>query len=203
MMFLRRRHPVSRSKHKKSRSGRTQDSPKTEKNHDKRLGPPVSALPVVNIDTFLPQQADDASIRQKVLILFDQVELHVDNFYSENSAQLTPEQEGKVSKFGTSVLTKPLAAVLETSPKKVTLIKHCLAYWMANLISPSSPSRGLLPYELSAMLDATKKIERQQAVDQSQSALYTVLVQNLTRDRYLGGHIPLAYAYRILTSGPI
>jgi len=128
-------------------------SSKIEKDQTQALNP--SSNPTISIETILPQQADDATVKQKVLILFDQVELHVDNFYHEDAVQLTPEQEGALSKFGTPALSKPLVSLLETATRRNRLIKHCLAFYAVSLVTPSDRSRGLLPYELHAMLSAT------------------------------------------------
>jgi hypothetical protein len=134
-------------------------SSETEEEEKLPLSRPRAAFadPKSSIDAFLPQQADDATIRQKVLIVFDQVELHVDNFYADNAVELTPEQEAGMSKFGTPMLSEPLAALLETSKRKTTLIKHCLAFYVVGLVSPTKRSRVLLPYELATMLAVTNQ----------------------------------------------
>ncbi|OAP60533.1 hypothetical protein AYL99_05535 [Fonsecaea erecta] len=156
MVFLRRSQTKSSSRHRKGHSRLTHQSLRSDKDPDKSLVRPsvtaVGAQTNVNLDAFLPQQADDAMVKQKVLLLFDQIELHVDNYYSDQPFQLTVEQQGELSRFGTPELPMPLGALLDTSNRKVAVIKHCLAFHAVQLVSPSSASDCLLPSELSDML---------------------------------------------------
>ncbi|KAH0844993.1 hypothetical protein FOPE_09613 [Fonsecaea pedrosoi] len=156
MILLRRRQSKSPSKHHKTHSRLAHKSLRSDKDPDKSLVrsniAPVAAQPDVNVDAFLPQQTDDATVKQRVLLLFDQIELHVDNYYSEQPVQLTADEQNELSRFGTPELPMPLGALLETSHRKVTVIKHCLAYHAVQLVTPSHSSDCILPYEVSNML---------------------------------------------------
>ncbi|KIW32227.1 uncharacterized protein PV07_03787 [Cladophialophora immunda] len=156
MVLLRRSQTKSSSRHRQAHSRLSNKSLRSDKDPDKSLARPsvaaIAVQPNVNIDAFLPQQADDATVKQRVLLLFDQIELHVDNYYSDQPLQLTPEQQSELSRFGTPELPMPLGILLNTSQRKVTIIKHCLAFHVVQLVSPSHGSDCLLPYEVSNVL---------------------------------------------------
>ena len=116
----------------------------------------MTTLPRNSIEPFLPQQADDATVRQRYLVIFDQIGLHVDNFYAEQTVELNPEQEGELSRFGTRSMTMPLAGLFQSSHRKKTIIKHCLAFHAMSLVTPSNSSESLLPHELSVILSPRK-----------------------------------------------
>lgn len=135
----------------------------------------TSIQPLVTIENFLPQQADDDTVMQKILVLFDQIELHVDNFYGEYSEKLSIEQEGELSRYGSPTLTTPLAALLETSHRKTAIVKHCLGFYVLNSISsPASPD-NLLPDEISALLALTHTQSERSLSDNSESQGFTLL----------------------------
>jgi hypothetical protein len=123
------------------------------------LGPAFSGNISPSIDALLPQQEDDASIRQCCLLIFDQIELHVYNFYSEKGLrhELSTEQQAELSWFGTSTLTNKVPALpelLQRSNEKAKVIQHCLAYYAVRLVaSPtSSSSETIYPQQLASVL---------------------------------------------------
>ena len=98
--------------------------------------------------TPLPQQADDATIQSRFSTLFDQIELHTENFYKDSSPMIPPQTEAALSRYDTPYLGAPLAARLEESPRTTTILKHVLAYEIAatTLTSFSQDrKRSLLP----------------------------------------------------------
>jgi hypothetical protein len=172
MVLLRRTQLKPSARHRKTQSRLTHKSFRSDKDQERSFDRPNTTAIVAqlnaNIDDFLPQQADDATVKQKVLLLFDQVELHVDNYYNDLRQQLTLEQQSQLSLYGTLELPETLGSLLETAHRKTTVIKHCLAFRVVHLISPSNTSDCLLPYEVSNMILLSKP----KPGDQSMSASY-------------------------------
>jgi len=110
-----------------------------------------AAIPT-NIDDFLPQQADDNTVRQKVLTVFDQIGNHVDNYYGDRAEKLTAAQESDISRYDSPSLGVPLAALLEKSHRKLPIIKHCLGVYTVKLVSSPAGVDSLLPSEATAVL---------------------------------------------------
>jgi len=104
----------------------------------------------------LPQPADDNSIRLTVKTFLHQVELHVENFYSDAAApsNVSEELQTELQKLDSPFLPKPLAAVLPQARVKTALIKHCLAHLIVKNITAednSDPSQSFLPLEFVAL----------------------------------------------------
>ncbi|KAI1611881.1 hypothetical protein EDD37DRAFT_651435 [Exophiala viscosa] len=168
MWFLRRSRSQRSLKNSQTNSRRVPRPLPHEKNNERTFDDPtviaMKRQPKVDLDAFLPQQADDATVNKKLLHLFDQIESHVDNFYAEDNQNLTHEQQIEVAQYATPGLPMPLVALLQTSRRKTTILKHCLGYHAMLLVSPSNTSDCLLPYEISSMLayseahrDATRR----------------------------------------------
>lgn len=116
--------------------------------------PMVSIASVPNMD-FLPQQADDAEVKRKLSTVLDQIDQHVENFYGNRAASMSPNWEAEISRFETNELSLPLAACFQNSNVPMTLIKHCLAYHVFNLtMSPGEHGTPLLPPEMAGMVAA-------------------------------------------------
>jgi hypothetical protein len=110
----------------------------------------------------LPQPADDNSIRLTVKTFLHQVELHVENFYSDSAASsnVSEEIQTELHKLDSPLLPNPLAVVLPQARSKTTLIKHCLAHLIVKNIStdgtPDS-SQSFLPLEFVALLNTVAR----------------------------------------------
>jgi len=129
--------------------------PGPEPRYDGEKGTPmVSVAPVGNLD-FLPQQADDAEVQRKLSTVIDQIDQHVENFYSNRNIRLNADLEGELSRFETSELAQPLAACFEHTTNPTALIKHCLAFHIFNLtLAPGEGTQPLLPAELAGTIAA-------------------------------------------------
>lgn len=87
------------------------------------------------LDRLLPQEADDSTVRKKTSTLFDQLELHVENYYSDVKVPITPTMESELSRFSSPHLSEPLVAFLNSTSRPRQLIKHSLAFHVINLTS--------------------------------------------------------------------
>lgn len=179
IMCLRRTQSKSSSRHRKGRSYHLQKSSRAE--NTTKEAPPTSTNSTAKnphshptIDLFLPQQADDDAVRQRILTLFDQIEQHVDNFYGQYAEKVSAEQEGELSRYSTPILTEPLAALLERSYRKTAVIKHCLGFYAITSISSMLGSESLMPKDVSAayaMIQSDRGQSEQVRKDRSEYAV--------------------------------
>ncbi|EMC95982.1 hypothetical protein BAUCODRAFT_511620 [Baudoinia panamericana UAMH 10762] len=95
---------------------------------------------------FLPQPADDETVRSAVKALFDEAMLHVENFYSRRTAHLSPEMVDHLALMQTASPELSGPALMSKPRSAWPGIKHCLAYMLAEAVDPtSSPAVSLLP----------------------------------------------------------
>ncbi|KAI6906417.1 hypothetical protein KC318_g2925 [Hortaea werneckii] len=78
----------------------------------------------------LPQSLDDHAIQNSVKVLFDQIQLHVENFYfnPQESIKIPPEAHERLSELQTPHLPGPLVDCMKSSRSVLPVIKHCLAH---------------------------------------------------------------------------
>jgi hypothetical protein len=124
---------------------------------DKKMPPVAVATSQRNIDndidSLIPQEADDNTVRGKASTLFDQFELHVENYYRDVKVSIPPTMESELSRFSSPHLSEPLVAFLNSTSRPMTLIKHSLAFHVMSLTSATGESaRTLLPRELVGMV---------------------------------------------------
>jgi hypothetical protein len=111
-----------------------------------------------DLDRLLPQEADDSTIRKKASTLFDQLELHIENYYSDVRVAITPAMESELSRFSSPHLSEPLVAFLNSTSRPRQLIKHSLAFHVISLTSAAGEStRSLLPLGIVEMARAVNK----------------------------------------------
>ncbi|KAF2470559.1 uncharacterized protein BDR25DRAFT_342887 [Lindgomyces ingoldianus] len=98
----------------------------------------------------LPQAADDRTVKEKASLLFDQVQLHVENFYRDVHASITPSMESGLSRFGTG--TENTAEMLQDSSRPTVVIKHALMAYVLSITSPFGGSdTALFPRDVAGI----------------------------------------------------
>ena len=101
---------------------------------------------------YLPQSADDRTIQSAVKTLFDQIELHVDNYYTRANVEINSNIHQALSQVDSTRLPGPIDDLMLNSRTALPVIKHCFANLLIARISPSSNAgRSLLPAYLSVM----------------------------------------------------
>ncbi|KAF2792301.1 hypothetical protein K505DRAFT_326253 [Melanomma pulvis-pyrius CBS 109.77] len=90
----------------------------------------------------LPQTADDRTVRDKVSMLFDQIQQHVENFYRDVHASITPSMESDLAKFGTSEVG--MLELLQGSSMPTVAIKHALMGYVLAITSPDGGDKVVL-----------------------------------------------------------
>lgn len=151
-MFLRKKNQNHRP-HRKHRSGSGGLSTYTEKALPKdpsQGGDTVSA--VSTWQKHLPQSADDTTIRSSVKTLFDQVELHVENFYRDVAVQITETLQAELLRVDSPHLTESIVDLLPRARSQTALIKHCLlSYIVASISVDDNSVTSLLPTEYATL----------------------------------------------------
>jgi hypothetical protein len=112
----------------------------------------------------LPQPTDDVSIGMAIKSVLQQVELHVDNFYSNTESTWESIPEGALTelvKMDTGLIRPSLSALMMGNRPKTTLLKHLLAHLiLSNITIEGSTPGSFLPRDICAlyksMEDATK-----------------------------------------------
>ncbi|KAF2865317.1 hypothetical protein BDV95DRAFT_612711 [Massariosphaeria phaeospora] len=80
--------------------------------------------------SFLPPAADDHSVAARVSALFSAVHQHVDSFYRDVHASITPSMESDLARFGAS---GGMAELLRTASSPTVAIKHALVDFVLDL----------------------------------------------------------------------
>ncbi|PGH19082.1 hypothetical protein AJ79_00116 [Helicocarpus griseus UAMH5409] len=107
------------------------------------------------LDNYVPQPADDQTVKDRILILFDQVALHVENYYSPGPSFSSTRSPSSPSTQSAKLLSLydspclpasaiPLVCDLKTrsSVIKQCLIRTVLSGIIPGLSSPSLPGRA-------------------------------------------------------------
>lgn len=97
----------------------------------------------------LPQPADDQSILRSIRTLYQQIELHVENFYSDASVgQISDSVHSQMFKVDSGLLTPSLYDLMLQSNAKSALIKHSLAHLiLTNIDFNEASETSFLPSE--------------------------------------------------------
>lgn len=102
---------------------------------------------------YLPQQAEDAQVERRILTLTDQIDQHVESFYSNRKINMDPNVEAKISAYETRQLPNPLALCFETASHPLVLVRHCLAFHIfSQTVGPGEDAQLILPPEIAGMI---------------------------------------------------
>ncbi|KAJ5738038.1 hypothetical protein N7493_001193 [Penicillium malachiteum] len=96
---------------------------------------------------FVPQSADDGTVSNKIESLFDQISLHIDNYYVRLASDplLTNEEKESISRYDSPFIPESLASLLSVGKTQRAALTHALAYTLLEAIRPASDSGSLLP----------------------------------------------------------
>jgi hypothetical protein len=100
----------------------------------------------------LPQSESDSTMRTSVKALFDQIEVHVENFYRDAVVPISPESQTELMKVHSSYLPDSVVNLLSQTKTQMLLIKHCLAYLIASRITADNDApASFLPVDFVAL----------------------------------------------------
>lgn len=114
--------------------------------------------PTRSLDTHLPPSADDSTVRNKISTLYEQIGLHVENFYHKSAISVPPGAETELADFESPYLPGTLALLFQQARSGVPIIKHCLTGLILSRTSPSGdPKTTFLPPEFVGLPHALEK----------------------------------------------
>jgi len=106
----------------------------------------------------LPQPADDTKLHQGVETLYNRLELHVENFYTDSPAASSSQASddnrwsAALQKLGTPYLPAPVESLLQQARATTVVIKHCLTYLVISGIDAHTDGPfSFLPEEVTAV----------------------------------------------------
>ena len=101
---------------------------------------------------YLPQSADDKTVQRDVKTLFDQIELHVDNYYTRAHVKLDSAAREALSLCEANLPREAsVEGLLENPQTTLPTIKHCIASILVARMSPGFEGGvSLLPAYLTS-----------------------------------------------------
>jgi hypothetical protein len=145
----------TRYKKRRSRAGFAQRREGSSNNYYEKpppAGPSLGGAAGAGWEQHLPQSESDNTIRTSVKALFDQIELHVENFYRNATVSMNPEMQAEIMKIDSNYLPDSVVGLLPQTKTPTMLIKHCLAQLIVSRITPDSEtSASFLPADFVAL----------------------------------------------------
>ena len=152
-------------------------------------------------ENYIPQPADDASVKHNVNTIMDQIELHVENFYQNSSATPSTRNNAELALFDSPYLAASLASLLPRSKNKIHLVKHALAQHIISSISPTSSSaQSLLPQDFVLLPDAVRSAKM--GAKPGESSVSSHVRSLLTPQRICSVAVSVASTDLLSTTGP-
>jgi hypothetical protein len=91
-------------------------------------------------------------MRTSVKALFDQIELHVENFYRNAAVSISPEMQTELMKVDSNHLPDSVVGLLSQTRTPAMLIKHCLAHLIVSRITADNDApASFLPADFVAL----------------------------------------------------
>jgi len=95
---------------------------------------PVQKATPEDVTAFLPSAAHDDEVHQRVSGLLDRIHEHVENFYRDVHASITPSMEHDIAKFGSKDVD--MAELLQNCSSPTTALKHALVAYVLGITAP-------------------------------------------------------------------
>ena len=100
---------------------------------------------------YLPQSADDNTVQRDVKTLFDQIELHVDNYYTKANVRVDSGTREALSLYDEATLPTSIESLIANPQTTLPTIKHCIAKVLIARMSPGfEDGASLLPAYLTS-----------------------------------------------------
>ncbi|KAI1563043.1 hypothetical protein A1F97_08102 [Pyrenophora tritici-repentis] len=123
-----------------------------------RVVPPPAPIPVQqttpeDATAFLPPAAHDDEVHGRVSGLLDRIHEHVERFYRDVHASITPSMEHEIAKFGSKDVE--MAELLQNCSNPTTALKHALVAYVLGITAPKSnegEQGTVFPEELSRII---------------------------------------------------
>ncbi|KAH7090665.1 hypothetical protein FB567DRAFT_590047 [Paraphoma chrysanthemicola] len=98
--------------------------------------------------SILPLAAHETEVQDRVAALFKQIHCHIDTYYRDVHASITPSIEPELARFGAKGIN--MAELLQDSSSPTTALKHALMAYILGITGPKKGDDGetLFPDEL-------------------------------------------------------
>ncbi|KAH7075469.1 hypothetical protein BKA63DRAFT_298075 [Paraphoma chrysanthemicola] len=98
--------------------------------------------------SILPLAAHENEVQNRVAALFKQIHCHIDTYYRDVHASITPSMEPELARFGAKDIN--MAELLQHSSSPTTALKHALMTYVLGITGPKKGDDGetLFPDEL-------------------------------------------------------
>ncbi|CAO2651029.1 Nn.00g093260.m01.CDS01 [Neocucurbitaria sp. VM-36] len=112
---------------------------------------PTQQSNAVDVAGFLPPAAHESAIHSRVSALFSQIHRHVEMYYRDVHASITPSMEPELARFGAKEVN--MAALLQDCSSPTTALKHALVAYVLGITGPKKDDDGetLFPEELNGV----------------------------------------------------
>ncbi|KAK4902201.1 hypothetical protein LTR27_001104 [Elasticomyces elasticus] len=117
----------------------------------------------------LPQGEDDRTIQTTVKALFDQVQLHIENFYRTADVHIDSDLAAALSALSTPHLAGQITTIMASSRSHLPIMKHCLAYLVAESMS-GSRELSLLPLSYRAVVKGSTRVNEEKLTTSARQA---------------------------------
>lgn len=115
------------------------------------LPAPVQQSSSSDITSFLPPAAHDNAVQSRVSTLFGEIQRHVEIYYRDVHASITPSIEPELARFGAKDVN--MVELLQDCSSPTTALKHALAAYVLGITGPKREEDGetLFPEELNGV----------------------------------------------------
>jgi hypothetical protein len=112
---------------------------------------PVQKSAEEEVVALLPPVARDEDVNGRIAALFQEIHRHVETYYRDVHASITPSMEPELAKFGAGDVD--MAEVMQDCSSPTTALKHALMAYVLGITGPKKGRDGetLFPEELSRM----------------------------------------------------
>jgi hypothetical protein len=109
---------------------------------------PIQQSPKDIVGSILPVPAHESEIQGRISALFGMVHRHIDTFYRDAHASITPSMEPELARFGAKDVN--MAELLQDCSSPTTALKHALVAYVLAITGPKSGDEAetLFPEEL-------------------------------------------------------
>ncbi|KAL6719768.1 hypothetical protein ACLMJK_001689 [Lecanora helva] len=151
-LLLRHRYKRDRQYPQGSQNGGEFEPSKPLERNAQKAGPelkvPLISETLKKNEGYLPEPADDVTIQKKARTIFDQIEVHVENFY-HTTARYDPRQnDSSMAKFESPSLNGSLSNLLLQRTDGMSLLKQSFVFSITSRLSlKGDPNTTLLPPE--------------------------------------------------------
>ena len=155
-LFMRRKQR-SRSRRWHHRPSNRVSVPRKSRNRPIVTKPSGASSPFEN---YLPQSAEDNTVKQRARTTLEQIGFHVETFYQSLPDVGIPNLDDQLATFDSPYLPTLLVTLLSQSKDKTPLIMHSLAYFVTLSISPiNGTEQSLLPMEFVTLPSSVGCVE--------------------------------------------